>query len=53
MATRNNMEGRNNAEYDAAQARGEVATRADGPAIRDHVPEENKIAMVADLGLSR
>lgn len=49
-------------EYDAAQERGEIAKRADGPAIRDHVPEQNKIksdtvsvlpATTADIGLSR
>src|SRR5438105_4459682 len=28
-------------EYDAAQERGEVAKRADGPAMRDHVPNKN------------
>jgi hypothetical protein len=33
-------------EYDAAQERGEVATRADGTAIRDHVPGEHKVATV-------
>ena len=40
-------------EYDAAQERGEVAKRADGPSVRDHVPGENKIATTADIGLSR
>jgi hypothetical protein len=40
-------------EYDAAQARGEVATRADGSAIRDHVSNENKVATVTDIGLTR
>lgn len=40
-------------EYDAAQERGEVATRADGPKVRDLVPGENKIATAADLGISR
>jgi len=40
-------------EYDAAQERGEVAKRSDGTAIRDHVPGENKVATVADVGMSR
>jgi hypothetical protein len=40
-------------EYDAAQERGEVAKRSDGTAIRDHVPNENKVATVADIGLTR
>lgn len=40
-------------EYDGAQARGEVATRADGTAIRDHVPGKNKVATVKDIGLTR
>jgi hypothetical protein len=39
-------------EYDAAQARGEVAKRSDGTAIRDHIPKENKVATVADIGLT-
>jgi hypothetical protein len=40
-------------EYEAAQERGEVARRSDGAAIRDHVPGENKVATVADIGLTR
>jgi hypothetical protein len=40
-------------EYDAAQERGEVATRADGTSIRDHVPGENKVKTVTDIGLTR
>jgi hypothetical protein len=38
--------------YDAAQERGEVATRSDGTAIRDHVPGENKVATITDIGLT-
>ena len=38
-------------EYDAAQERGEVARRADGAALRDHVPGKNKIATAADISL--
>jgi hypothetical protein len=43
------------AELKAAQERGEVATRADGTAIRDHVPDGNKVApaTLPDLGLTR
>ena len=40
-------------EYDAAQERSDIATRADGPAVRDHVPGKNKIATAADVGVSR
>ena len=41
-------------EYDAAQRRGEVARRSDGPAIRDDlVPNGDKIATVEDIGLTR
>lgn len=40
-------------EYDAAQERGEVATRSDGASIRYHVPGENKITTAADIGLTR
>jgi hypothetical protein len=39
-------------EYDAAQQRGNVATRKDGTAIRDHIPEKNKVATVTDIGLT-
>jgi phage N-6-adenine-methyltransferase len=43
------------AELEAARKRGEIATRADGTAIRDHVPDGNKVApaTLADLGISR
>jgi hypothetical protein len=40
-------------EYNAAQERGEVAKQSDGAAIRDHVPGENKVATVTDIGLTR
>jgi hypothetical protein len=40
-------------EYSAAQERGEVAKQSDGAAIRDHVPGENKVATVTDIGLTR
>jgi hypothetical protein len=39
-------------EYDAAQERGEVATRGDGTAIRDHIPNKNKVATIKDIGLT-
>lgn len=38
-------------EYDAAQERGEVATQADGARIRDLIPNEDKVATLADLGI--
>jgi hypothetical protein len=43
-----------NIEYDAAQARGEVAKRTDGTAIRDHVLDKNMVVppTVTDLGLT-
>lgn len=41
-------------EYDAAQERGEVATRQNNPGSVGHVPEQNMPpATAADLGLSR
>ena len=42
-------------ELKAAQERGELATRADGTTIRDHVPQGNKVvpATIAEIGLSR
>jgi phage N-6-adenine-methyltransferase len=40
-------------EIDAAQSRGEVATRDDGAAIRDHVQSSDKIATMDELGLDR
>ena len=41
-------------EYDAAQERGEVATRQNNPGSTGHVPEQNMPpATAADLGLSR
>lgn len=41
-------------EYDAAQARGEVATRQHNPGSAGHVPDRNMPpATAADLGLSR
>jgi hypothetical protein len=39
-------------EYDEAQENGGVATRADGAKLRDHIPGENKIATVRELGLT-
>jgi hypothetical protein len=30
-----------------------VAKRSDGTAIRDHVPNGNKVATVTDIGLTR
>jgi site-specific DNA-methyltransferase (adenine-specific) len=39
---------------DAGQERGEIATRQDGTAIRDHVPSQDKVpATLTDLGISR
>lgn len=40
-------------EYDAAQKRGEVATRQHNPGSVGHVPEQNMPATAADIGLSR
>jgi len=41
-------------EYDAAQERGEVATRQHNPGSRGHVPEQNMPpATTAELGLTR
>jgi hypothetical protein len=40
-------------ESAAAQARGEVASRKDGAAIRDHVRGTDKVAALDDLGLDR
>jgi hypothetical protein len=37
---------------DEAQENGGVATRADGAKLRDHIPGENKIATVRELGLT-
>ena len=40
-------------EYDAAQERGEVATRQNNPGSAGHVPGQNMPATAADIGLSR
>lgn len=40
-------------EYDAAQERGEVATRQNNPGSQGHVPKQNMPATAADIGLSR
>jgi hypothetical protein len=37
----------------AAQERGEVATRADGTAIRDHVQGADKVATLPEIGIPR
>ena len=40
-------------EYDAAQERGEVATRQNNPGSVGHVPKQNMPATASDLGLTR
>jgi hypothetical protein len=39
--------------YDAAQARGEVATRQNNPGSARHVPNKNMPVTAADIGLTR
>lgn len=46
-------EARIGAELAKAQERGEVATRADGTAIRDHVHGADKVATLSDIGIPR
>ena len=46
-------EARIGAELKAAQERGEIATRADGPAVRDHVQGSDKITTLPEIGIPR